>query len=204
MKTDDLTKMTEVSDPLVLLMRWLDEAKGAGLPDPDAAALATATPDGVPSVRYVLLRGVRPELRRVRFFTNYESRKGHELEANPRAALALYWAEFGRQVRIEGAVARLPADESDEYFQARPRGHQIGALASPQSRPIASFEELRTRAQVLAEQFADRPIPRPPHWGGFALTAERVEIWIARPDRLHERSLFGWGAHTWQQSLLAP
>jgi pyridoxamine 5'-phosphate oxidase len=191
------------SDPLEILTGWLEEARAAGEPEPEAMALATATPDGRPSVRMVLLRGIDRTAGVLRFFTNYQSRKGHELEQNPYGAVAIYWNRIGRQVRVEGRVARLSPADSDAYFRARPHGHQIGAWASPQSRRIESFEELRVRYEELSRTYAGREVPRPPHWGGYGLSAERVELWIRGLDRMHERYLFERGAGTrWEVSLL--
>lgn len=189
-------------DPFELLLRWRDEALARGLTEPDAMTLATATPDGRPSARVVLFRGLSGG--GLRFFTNYESRKGRELEANPHAALLFHWAELGRQVRVEGTVERLSPEESDEYFHARPRGNQLGAWASPQSRLIASREELLARQAEAAARFGHGEIPRPPYWGGFRVVPHAWEFWTAGADRLHDRVLYVRREGGWEVSRVAP
>jgi pyridoxamine 5'-phosphate oxidase len=164
---------------------WFDAAVAAGLPEPNAMALATATPDGIPSVRIVLLKGI--DSRGIQFFTNYESRKGRELAANPRAAVALYWQPLSRQVRMEGTVERLTADESDAYFASRPLGSRLGAWASRQGRPIASREELEGALAAASEHHPGDAVPRPGYWGGYRLVPDAIELWEGRPNRLHER-----------------
>jgi pyridoxamine 5'-phosphate oxidase len=194
---------TSRNDPLATLLAWRDEACASGVREPDAMVLATATRDGVPSARVVLFRGTDSD-GAIRFFTNYESRKARELEDNPRGALVFHWAELGRQARVEGAVARLSDSDSDAYFASRPRGHQLGAWASPQSRPIASLADLLRRAGTLDHEYASTTVPRPPFWGGYRLRAERIELWVRGEDRLHERRLFERDGATWTQKMLAP
>lgn len=191
-----------MADPLARVREWCDEARAAGIAEWDAMALATAAPDGRPSVRYVLLKGV--DERGVRFFTNYESRKGRELAANPRAALALWWQPLRRQVRMEGPVERLPGHESDAYFASRSAGSRLGAWASHQGSPIAEDLRLEDRVPELAERFGEA-VPRPDYWGGYLLRPDAVELWEGRPNRLHLRTHFlreaGGG---WRSERLAP
>ena len=191
-----------MADPLEQFSGWYEHAVAAGVVEPEAMALATSTPDGFPSVRFVLLKGV--DERGVEFFTNYESSKSRELAANPRAALATLWKPLERQVRLEGAVERLTDEESDEYFASRSRGSQLGAWASRQSQAIPDRDWLENR---LAEMDASYPaeVPRPPHWGGFRLVPHTLEFWEGRPNRLHDRELFTRGADgAWHSRRLSP
>jgi pyridoxamine 5'-phosphate oxidase len=189
-------------DPLKKLAEWIEEARQRGCKDPEAMALSTTTPAGIPSVRIVLCRGV--DARGLRFFTNYESRKGSELDANPHAAVAFYWPALDRQVRVEGPTERLPPAESDEYFAHRPRGHQISAWASAQSRPLPNLDGLRDRASELADQYRGRDVPRPPYWGGYLLRPTAVEFWTQGNDRLHDRVRYESKAGLWAPARLAP
>ena len=170
--------------------------------EPEAAALATATPDGRPSVRIVLLRGLGPE--GVDFYTNYESRKGRELDANPRAALALHWPAQQRQVRMEGPVERLAAEESDAYFDGRPRGSRIGAWASRQGTVLPDRRTLESRFDQLEDEWRTRDIPRPPYWGGYRLRPEAIEFWEGRPSRLHDRIHYLREDGGWRAERLSP
>lgn len=189
-------------DPLRQVARWLDDAIAAGVAQPEAMALATATRDGRPSVRMVLLKGVDP--RGATFFTNHESRKAVELDENPRGALAIHWQPLHRQVRLEGAVERLTAEESAAYFATRPRGSRIAAWASPQSRRVESREALdRLYAQTEA-RFAGAEIPLPAHWGGYRLVPDAVELWQGRENRLHDRARYDRRGGGWELSRLAP
>jgi pyridoxamine 5'-phosphate oxidase len=171
--------------PFVQFERWFEQAARGEVREPEAAALATATPDGVPSARMVLVK-VREQSGFV-FFSNYKSRKARELEANPHAALVFYWDPLGRQVRIEGRVERTTAEESETYVRSRPRGSQLSALASPQSEVIENRDWLERRVTELTEQYegAEPPVPR--HWGGFRLAPKLFEFWQHREDRLHDR-----------------
>ena len=167
-----------------------------------AVTLATSTRDGRPSARVVLLRGV--DTRGFVFYTSYESRKAHELAANPYAALCCYWPWLDEQARIEGMVERVSEAESDEYFESRPRGSQIGAWASEQSRVLASRAELEQRYPSAEVEYEGRAVPRPPHWGGFRLVPSRIEFWRAGTFRLHDRQLFVREGDTWHSELLYP
>jgi len=189
------------ADPHALFARWYAEAHAAGLPQPDAMALATADSDRRPSVRMVLLKDHGAE--GFVFYTNARSRKGRDLAANPRAALLFYWAPLHRQVRIEGPVEPLPAAESDAYFGSRPRGARLGALASPQSAVIASRDELERRVDELEHRHPDQ-VPRPAHWGGYRVIPESIEFWLGRPDRLHDRVRYTRTADSWLRERLAP
>lgn len=189
-------------DPFELLLASLAEAAAAGNREPNAMALATSTRSGAPSVRFVLLKDVADGT--IAFFTNYQSRKALELEENPRAAAALWWPELERQVRIEGVVARTTRAETDAYFRTRPRGSQLGAWASPQSREIAGREELLHLTDAVEARFADGELPSPEHWGGYRLVADRVEMWQGRDDRLHDRFLYTRQASGWRRTRLAP
>lgn len=191
-------------DPFRQFAAWYDAAVAAGVPEPEAMTLSTATTDGRPSARVVLLRGF--DARGFCFFTNYESRKGRELGANPHAALTFHWTVLERQVRIEGRVERTSAAESDEYFRSRPSTSRIGAWSSPQSEVIANREALETLvARFRAEHPDDTAIPRPTHWGGYRLVPERIEFWQGRPSRLHDRLCFRRDARgCWILERLAP
>lgn len=190
-------------DPIRQFTAWFDEASAAGEPAPEAAALATATPEGAPSARMVLVK--RADADGFSFFTNYESRKGRELADNPRAALLFHWKALGRQVRVEGPVARTSAEESAAYIRTRSPGSQLSALASPQSRPVSSRAALEERVAQLRARYGDGELPVPAHWGGFRLVPETIEFWQNRADRLHDRLRYtrapGGG---WQLERLAP
>jgi pyridoxamine 5'-phosphate oxidase len=179
------------------------KATALKLQHPDSMVLITATPDAKPSGRVVLLKGITPETG-FRFYTNYESRKASELEANPQAQLLFYWPAFGRQIRIEGKVKRLSEKDSDEYWSSRPRGSRIGALASDQSRPLDSMETLRAKAARLEQEYKDKEIQRPKDWGGFELVADYFEFWEDRPDRLHERITYTKDGAEWKIGRLNP
>jgi pyridoxamine 5'-phosphate oxidase len=186
---------------LETLRRWLDDAVEAQVPEPNAMVLATADADARPGGRTVLLK--RLDERGLVFFTNLDSRKGHDLEENPRAALVFLWIGLRRQVVVEGAVEPLAAGDSDAYFASRPRGAQLGAAASPQSQPIASREELDRLFAELAERHPDS-VPRPQRWGGLRVVPERVEFWQGRRDRLHDRLRFVREDGRWRLERLAP
>jgi pyridoxamine 5'-phosphate oxidase len=185
------------ADPVAQLHAWLDDARAARIELPEAMTLATATADGAPSARMVLLKDAGE--RGLSFFTNYESRKGVELAENPRAALVLYWHALGRQVRVEGTVERLPSAESDEYFASRPPGSRRSAAVSPQSQVIDSRRELERAAAALGDD-----VPRPPGWGGYLLVPSLWEFWQHRVDRLHDRFRYRSGEGGWVVERLAP
>lgn len=172
-------------NPLVTFADWFDEARRANLHEPNAMTLATVGPDGHPSARVVLLKGV--DVRGFCFFTNYASRKGQELAANPWAALVFWWGPLERQIRVEGKVERLTAAESDEYFQSRPKGARLGAWVSAQSEVIANRQVLEDRLAELEAEYAEAEPPRPPHWGGYRLVPTAIEFWQGGTHRLHDR-----------------
>ena len=188
-------------DPLVQLQRWLAEARDAGVELPEATTLATATRDGSPSARMVLLKDAGDG--GLTFYTGYESRKGNELAENPRAALVLYWHPFGRQVRVEGSVERIKPEQSDDYFRSRPLGSRLSAAASRQSEVVSSREELERAAAELGRRSGEE-VPRPESWGGYRLAPELWEFWQHRLDRLHDRFRYRPGAGDWIIERLAP
>jgi pyridoxamine 5'-phosphate oxidase len=188
-------------DPVAQFAAWWELAERE-VPLPDAMTLATVDADGAPDARMVLLKGFGAD--GFRFFTNYESRKGEQLAAAPRAALILYWREVDRQVRIRGAVERLPETESDAYFATRPRASQLGAWASPQSQPLADRAELDARLKEMEERFGDGEVPRPPHWGGYVVRHDEVEFWQGQVGRLHDRFLYTRAKDGWSIERLGP
>ncbi len=190
------------SDPIALFDRWFSSAKKAGLFLPEAIALATATPDGEPSVRMMLLKGF--DARGFVFYTNYESRKAAELAENGRAAFLVYWNILHRQVRVEGTVVRLSEEESLAYFGTRARGSRLGAWASAQSSVLTSREELERRFQERKAEFDGDEVPLPPFWGGFRLRPDVIEFWQGRVDRLHDRIRFRRDDDGWSVTRLYP
>ena len=189
-------------DPFALFDSWFAEAASSEPNDANAMALATATPDGAPSVRMVLLKGRGPG--GFVFYTNAQSRKGQEIRANPRAALLFHWKSLGRQIRIEGQLEEVGSDAADAYFASRHPDSRLGSAASDQSRPLDSRETYLDRVASLRKTHPDGAVPRPPHWTGFRLAPERMEFWINRDHRLHERRLFVRSGDGWSSNLLYP
>ena len=200
-----LSSLTEESvdpNPIRQFERWFADAAAAQVPEPNAMTLATATRDGVPSARIVLLKGV--DDRGFVFYTDYRSRKGVELTENPLAALTFLWKEIERQVRITGSVSRVSGEESEAYFRTRPLGSRLGAWASTQSAVIAGRTELEARLRDVSARFADGDVPLPPHWGGFRVEPDEVELWQGRPSRLHDRLRYARGSAGWSIVRLSP
>lgn len=190
-------------DPIREFARWFEEALAAEVLEANAMALATATPDGTPSVRIVLLKGFDHD--GFTFFTDYRSQKGAELDANPRAALAFFWGELERQVRISGTVTRVSAEESDAYFHSRPEGSRVGAWTSHQSQVIPGRHWIEERLAARTAEFAGQPVPRPPHWGGYRVAPEVIEFWQGRESRLHDRLRYTRDAGgAWRLERLSP
>jgi pyridoxamine 5'-phosphate oxidase len=198
---DALDEDSAEADPLALFTRWMEQAIGARLPEPNAMTLATVGADGRPSTRVVLIKGF--DARGIVWYTNYESRKGQELAARPHAALQFHWVELERVVRIEGRVEKTSEAESDAYFATRPLDSRLGAWASPQSRPIASRAWLVAEAAKAAVRHGLAPA-RPPHWGGYRLEPDRWEFWQGRKSRLHDRLLYSRAGAAWTRQRLAP
>ena len=197
-----LSELDVAADPVMQFSQWFEEAREAKLPEPNAMSVATADADGRPSCRILLIKEF--DQRGFTWFTNYESRKGEELRANPHAALLFHWAELERQVRIEGRVVRVSADESDAYFQNRPIKSRLGAIASRQSRPIADRELLDRQFADTEQEYGEQP-PRPACWGGYRLTPERIEFWQGRSSRMHDRILYTRQPDgPWQRERLQP
>lgn len=197
---DPLAPEAMAADPLDELRQWLAVAKGYPVEDANAATLCTVDAEGMPRGRMVLLKSVDDGLV---FFTNYESDKARECDAAGRCSLVFFWQPLGRQVRVEGAVARVSADASDAYFAQRPRLSQLGAWASDQSRPVPDRLALERRLSEAGQRFPDA-VPRPPHWGGFRVTPTRVEFWQGHPGRLHDRVVYDGAGAKWTKKRLAP
>lgn len=190
-------------DPFELFQKWWTEAVNSQIDEPNAMTLATASSDGMPAARIMLLKGFSRE--GFVFFSNYKSYKAMHLEENPKACLVFFWKELERQVRVTGLVKKLPEAESDEYFLSRPRGSQIGAWASEQSQVIESREWLDQRYAQLSEEYKDKALKRPPHWGGYLVTPVIMEFWQGRPSRLHDRIQFMIGEDGgWKMERLSP
>ncbi len=189
-------------DPFRQFEKWFQEAEGAKVTEPNAATLATATREGRPSARTVLLKGL--DGRGFVFYSNYESRKGRELEANPRATMVFPWIALERQVIVEGTVTKVAREEAEAYFHSRPQASQLGAWASAQSSVIAGRKELEDGFKAMEKKFAGQPVPLPPHWGGWRLAPETVEFWQGRRSRLHDRLRYRRATDGWTVERLAP
>jgi len=196
-----LSEHDAAPDPFDQFARWFDEAVVAALPEPNAMTLATVDPAGGPAARIVLLKGIDP--RGLVFHTNYESRKGREIIAEPRVALLFFWVELQRQVRVEGVAERVSAEESEAYFAARPRGSQLSAWASPQSAPVRDRAWLEAQVTSVEARFTST-VPRPPHWGGIRVVPSRFEFWQGRESRLHDRLVWSKEGDRWKIGRLAP
>lgn len=197
-----VSDLDTAADPFSLFSNWLDEARASEPNDPTAMALATAEPDGMPNIRMVLLKGVEDGA--FVFFTNFESNKGRELLANPKAALCFHWKSLRRQVRVRGRVSPVTDAAADAYFATRPRGSRIGAWASKQSRPLESRFALEKAVAAYGAKFAIGDVPRPDHWSGFRITAEEVEFWRDGKFRLHDRIVFRRQGDGWEKTRLYP
>ena len=189
------------ADPITEFLNAVERAEAHQV-DTAPVVLATTNAAGQPSARLVLLRGI--DQRGFVFFTNYDSRKGRELDANPRAALCIYWPTLDEQIRIEGSITRVSAEESDAYFAGRPRGSQLGAWASQQSEVLPTRETLEERYREIERRFEGRTVDRPPFWGGYRIAPQRIEFWYGRPDRLHDRVLYVRDGTAWRIERLYP
>ncbi|MEZ6141789.1 MAG: pyridoxamine 5'-phosphate oxidase [Zavarzinella sp.] len=198
----ELTEDSVLESPFAQFDQWFNQSLAANVPEPNAMTLATVNESGQPSARIVLLKGY--DVRGLKFFTNYLSRKGLELAGNPHAALVFFWPELERQVRIEGTVVKVSEEESDEYYHSRPRNSRLGAWASQQSEVLTTREELAARQEEFDRRYAGQEIPRPPHWGGYILQPVMFEFWQGRPSRLHDRIVYQWQAGSWHRLRLSP
>ena len=198
---DSLSEEDIAQNPILQFQSWFEQASAAKCPEPHAMTLATISPNGLPSSRIVLLKGITEDS--FIFYTNYTSQKGHEIASNPNVALLFFWHELERQVRIEGVASQLDSSRSDTYYHSRPIESRIGAWASPQSQIIPNREFLVTQEDQFKELYGSAP-PRPPHWGGYAVKANKIEFWQGRPSRLHDRIAFSFRENSWHMCRLAP
>ena len=198
---DSLSEEDIAQNPILQFQSWFEQASAAKCPEPHAMTLATISPNGLPSARIVLLKGITEDS--FIFYTNYTSQKGHEIASNPNVALLFFWHELERQVRIEGVASQLDSSRSDTYYHSRPIESRIGAWASPQSQIIPNREFLVTQEDQFKELYGSAP-PRPPHWGGYAVKANKIEFWQGRPSRLHDRIAFSFRENSWHMCRLAP
>lgn len=199
---EELLEDNVQDDPVEQFSVWFEQALRSEVKEPNAVSLATATADGKPSARIVLLKGF--DKRGFRFFTNYESRKARELDENPHASLCFFWQELERQVRIEGKVKKLSREESENYFSKRPRLSQIGAWASRQSEKVESRDQMEAKFREFQEKFEDEPVPAPEFWGGYRLHPTSIEFWQGREGRLHDRLLYTKSSDSWKITRLSP
>lgn len=198
----ELDRDSVADDPIQQFQAWFDEALEAEVEEPNAMTLATTDATGRPAARIVLLKGL--DERGFVFYSNYESQKGEQMNANPNVALVFWWEPLERSVRIEGTAEKLPEDESTEYFESRPHGSQLGAWASPQSRVIESREVLQKRLELVESEYDEGEVPRPPHWGGYVVHPREIEFWQGRPNRLHDRLRYRSMEDGWAIERLAP
>ena len=197
LKEDDLTK-----DPIIFFRKWLEEAIDSKVAEPNAMSLATVSEDGTPNARIVLLKDVGE--RTIRFYTNYTSRKGNDLEVNPFAAVSFWWPELERQVRMKGSIKKVSRTESEKYFKSRPRESQLGAWASSQSSEVVNRDKLKESYEDVSKRFENKTIPTPEFWGGFDIFVSEIEFWQGRPSRLHDRILFTFDLDKWNYKRLQP
>lgn len=197
LREDDLT-----ADPVILFRQWLKEAVDSKVAEPNAMSLATVSGDGTPNSRVVLLKDVGE--RTIRFYTNYTSRKGQDLKTNPFAAVNFWWPELERQVRLKGSIKKVSREESEAYFESRPRESQLGAWASSQSSEVENRDKLKEQYDKISKRFRNTTIPTPEHWGGFDIHVNEIEFWQGRPSRLHDRILFTYEQDEWNYKRLQP
>lgn len=200
-KNPPMTERDLLADPLAQIERWIADAAAAGMQEPMAMTLATVS-GNQPSARIVLYKGMHEG--RLTFYTNYQGRKGSELAHNARVALVFWWDKLERQIRVEGSASKLPPEMSEQYFASRPRASQLGALASQQSAPIATREELDQRLDALTHQYENQAVPHPAHWGGYGVTPQVIEFWQGRRDRLHDRIVYTRASAGWSTARLQP
>lgn len=191
-----------LTDPIMMFRQWLEEAVHSKIAEPNAMSLATVSDDGSPNVRIVLLKGVGD--RSIRFFTNYKSKKGQDLVTNPKAAVNFWWPELERQIRIKGSVDKVDRQESDDYFQSRPRESKLGAWASEQSTVVDHRDQLKEAFDAAEERFKDQTVPTPDNWGGYRIKVNEIEFWQGRPGRLHDRILYSYKDGEWNFKRLQP
>jgi pyridoxamine 5'-phosphate oxidase len=196
------TRIAPLDEPLKRFLELFDQARKEEVHDPTAVALATSTMHGRPSLRMVLLKDASAQ--GFVFYTNYQSRKAGEMEANSQAAMTFYWPAMHVQIRVEGTLDRTSAEESDAYFESRPRGHRLGAWASEQSREIESEKDLEKQFAEVEDRFKDQEVPRPAHWGGYRITPESIEFWFGKENRMHQRELYTRAGNGWTVRLLQP